>query len=87
MEYYEEIFDEKSKNFTYQKKMVNGSKGIIGFVGKYQGATIVEDLKNNVYYDSTVDIYSILPVYTLPILKRSTFLAILYLVRRKRMRM
>lgn len=47
------------------------SIGIIGYVIREQRAIIVNDVKLSKEYNSLVDIYSLLPVYTLPIVQHN----------------
>lgn len=47
---------------------VKGYKGIAGYTAKYKGASIITSIKDNLSYDSTVDVYSMLPLYAIPIL-------------------
>ena len=73
-------FQESQKGTrSYQQLSFLGYKGIAGYTAQFKTASIITNIKHDVNYDSSVDIYTLLPLYALPILS-SEYYSFIFLI-------
>ena len=51
-------------------RIFDSSKGIVGWVARNKRTALYTDVTSTSLYNGEIDLYSLLPIYTLPLLKK-----------------